>query len=56
MQLVDIVPKPPSPADKPHKESKARGQGKAVKEELGSAKGKGKGPKAGRKRKSDESR
>ena len=54
MKLADLMPKQPSPADKPQKDSKAKGQGKSPMQEPGSAKGKRQ--KAGRKRKSDESR
>lgn len=56
MKLADLMPKQQSPADKPKKESKAKGQGKSPLLEPGSAKGKGQGQKAGRKRKSDGSR
>ena len=56
MKLTEIMPKQQSPTEKPKKEPKGKTQSKAVKEEPGSAKGKGKNSRGGRKRKSDESR
>lgn len=52
--LAPFIPHQASPTEKVKKEGGGRGQGKAAKEEA--TPGKGKGPKAGRKRKSGDSK